>query len=220
MVFPQHQRISFIGHLGTPSAPKEIWTFRLNMMGVNTATKSPLDYLNAAKAAYIAHIKDNVMSSVQLTHIKFAHINPDGKYGAEPTVLDAPVGTTNMVGSALPWQTALAVTLDTPRRGPTGKGRIFLPVPNVGSISLSDGSFDALKASTIASAVKGLVQALNDVDPNEGAVAIVSSKGYASPVTSVRCGRILDTIRTRRNDLVEAYSAPVAITGNTVFDAD
>jgi hypothetical protein len=111
-----------------------------------------------------------------------------------------------------PLQVAFVVSLNTARRGPTGKGRCFLPCPGM-ALFPSDGLTDAATAQAAAVSFAQLVSDLNNVPGIDGVapkVTIASSKGYNSDVTSVRTGRVFDTMRSRRRSQEELYGADVA----------
>jgi hypothetical protein len=48
-------------------------------------------------------------------------------------------------------------------------------------------------------------------DVNDPKVIVASSKGYNTTVTGIRVGQAFDTIRTRREDLMETYGATLAV---------
>ncbi len=58
----------------------------------------------------------------------------------------------------------------------------------------------------MANAWKAMLEALTSlnvpVEPN-GAAAVVSSKGYRTTINKVAVGRVPDTMRSRRADLIE-----------------
>lgn len=207
MVFPAHHRLTFSGIRGTLLNPLEGFAFRLNL-GLPESALSPQILIDAAIAAYDANLKSIIHNSAILTEVKHAKIGVDGRYTDAPTV-SAPVVAGTGGGSGHPWQIAMAVTLLTARRGPTGKGRTFLPAPTF-DIGGGDGAVSAGLANAAATSYASFLSALNG-PAGFGNVSVVSSKGYATPVASVTCGRIYDTIRTRRRSLEERYGAPLAV---------
>lgn len=103
-------------------------------------------------------------------------------------------------GANLPLQAALVVSLVTNRPGPTGKGRFFIPM---GRKDLeADGRISTVEQNATAIRAALFVQRVGDA---VGDVVVASSKGYLSPVTAVRVGRVVDTMRSRRRDQVEDY---------------
>jgi hypothetical protein len=113
-------------------------------------------------------------------------------------------------GVKYPLQTAMVASLLTGRAGATGKGRIYLPAPSTALDSTF--RYPEQTATDVATGVKGMVQAMNvalNTAVIGAAVQVASSKGYLSKVTSVRAGRVPDTQRSRRGDLLEGYVAQV-----------
>jgi hypothetical protein len=142
-----------------------------------------------------------------LTEVKFASIGIDGKYTGDPFI--RAVNQPGNGGGAFryPPQVSLAVSLMTARRGPRGKGRFFLPCPVVQlgtDLRMSEADRDSIQG-----AVAGFISNLNNwpgIDAGEPKVTVASTFGTNSDVIAVRVGRALDTIRSRRSDLVEAYN--------------
>lgn len=144
-----------------------------------------------------------------LEEVKFARIGADGKYLEDPVivnVVDAPGGSGSL--SVVPPQTALAISLTTDRRGATGRGRFFLPMPH---LTLDPQTMLASEAQVLG--IRG--QAVNLINNLENApgidvlnlrVVVASSKGYNTPVSGVRVGRAIDTIRSRRRGLLESHT--------------
>jgi hypothetical protein len=70
-------------------------------------------------------------------------------------------------------------------------------------------------AEQVRGSAQTLLNALNnnpqlDVAYN-ARVVVASTKGFNTPVTSVRVGRVVDVIRSRRSSIPEAYTAPLAV---------
>lgn len=109
-------------------------------------------------------------------------------------------------GSAPNWplQCAVAVSLDTGLRGGRRRGRFYLP-PMSGPDTFFTGQYRLLDSvrDGLATAVKNML----DECKTGGAQAIVASSLVGNtPVKTVRVGNVIDTLRTRRNHLLEAYS--------------
>jgi len=126
--------------------------------------------------------------------------NPDGSF--QKGEWQGAIAGLSPQDSQHPLQTAVAITLLTARAGSTGKGRIFLPYSQ-GALE-PDGRLAQAKALAIGTELKDLVNLINASAylPN---VVVASSKGYTSEVTSVKCGRVVDTLRSRRRSQVEQY---------------
>lgn len=207
MVKPAHVRVSFIGTFGTNTSPYEQWTFSLNMLPETTTPESLLALATAAEGA-AQGVLDQCRVNARLREVKAASIDALGKYDMDPAIVPSTKQGIGSAGSLAP-QLALAVTLDTPRRGPTGRGRIFLPMPN--AVPDAAGLIPTTSADAAAGAVATLCSTLN-AQAGFGAVVVASTKGYATNVTSTRCGRVLDVIRSRRAQTTEQYTADVTVT--------
>jgi hypothetical protein len=152
-----------------------------------------------------------------LTHGKFNKIAPDGGYSDEGNTvrqdLAAPLQTTATPPTFAP-QLALAVSWLTDRtRGLANKGRIYIPMPAL----TPDGSGQVGPAlrQNIADNWAGLLNQFNNepgIDTSTLTASVVSGvrDGAKEQIRSVRVGSVLDTMRSRRNALVETYTtAPV-----------
>jgi hypothetical protein len=151
-----------------------------------------------------------------LEEVKVAQIGSDGLQVGDTIIIDlvdTPGGSpdTAFYPTILP-QSALVISLDTDRRGPTGKGRFYLPMPVVG-IDAATLLLPTTTAELARNWAKTLIDNINNVpgiDAFNLQVVVASSKGYNTRVTGVRCGRVVDTMRSRRAQLNESY-APAAV---------
>jgi hypothetical protein len=95
---------------------------------------------------------------------------------------------------------------------------MYLPIPVLGA--LSAGLMSASIRDGLAAAVRDVLNGVNaSLDPVlADRTAAVASSGSLTraipplvrPITSVKCGRVPDTMRSRRGDLLEGYvSIPV-----------
>jgi hypothetical protein len=147
-----------------------------------------------------------VSNRAEITLVKLNEIGTDGRYTRPFTVQDEPptqiIG--NTVHSPAP-QTALAVSLTTPiKRGRAHAGRYYLPIP--GTTVQADGRLLASQVLEFARQSAQFVNACNDaLDPYRCAVVSDVGVGTWQPVTGVRVGRVLDTIRSRRNKFLEEH---------------
>lgn len=221
MPFAPHLRLTVSGTFeGGNGSAYEIWSWRLNLSDPPSQAGNPGNYSQARVDDYAADVRAfhtsggaQICQETVLREVKLARILPTGLYAEEPlrSVLFARGGNGAMTH---PLQVAHAVSLGTDRRGPSGQGRFYIP----GSVAPVNPD-DALVSLAIATGVQlasfTLLNALNNVPgidvPNTPAVTIASSKGFNSDVTTVRVGRALDTIRSRRNQLAEKYLAPTPL---------
>ncbi len=205
---PAHRRLTFEGIFGTVAAPVEEWSFRLNL-GVGEGPDSGATLLTAAANAYSANLPGKLSAAAILRRIKFAKIGADGRYESAPIISEQNIAGLGSPGNGMPLSTAVACSLTTGRRGPTGRGRIYLPAPMVGTLS-PVGLMTPAIAQGIATSVAAFLSAING-PAGFGDVNIVSTKGYMTPVQGVRVGVVPDVIRSRREKLLEAYGATVAV---------
>jgi hypothetical protein len=124
------------------------------------------------------------------------------------TVFDLPLGTP-LVGldssGPLPPQLAVCVSLKTAVNTRRGRGRFYLPGLCKGGINSTNGRIGTGTMSTIVDAVANYQTALNALGVGLGVNSRADS--VVRPVTSARIGNVLDTIRRRRDHLVEVYEA-------------
>jgi hypothetical protein len=225
-----HIRCTFSGTIGQSAAPPEIWAFNVAVAhGAGSsktadAAKASLEAAAAALEARWATYAVGISSHATLTRVRCASIGDQGtvdKTGGGAFVQGDKVGTTAATGTGanFPFQIALAVSLATARAGAGGRGRYYLPVP-VGAVSIVDGLLTTSDQSAHLTRSKAFLDGINADMALQGfgRVSVASSgsvtKGLPaglSTVTNVRVGRVLDTIRSRRNALLERYvTSPLA----------
>lgn len=208
---PAHSRVVFEGVTGTVAAPVERWAFGINFPAdaIPTDGTALVDDAVASElaGAYDTHIASQMGSDVILTKVKCSHVGANGHVAlrADGSYVQgewegSKVG--DLPPLAMPLQTALVVSLTTNRAGPTGKGRFFLPWPGYG-ISVSTKRLESVDAAFLAGQAKSFLNALAGITTFPPQV--VSSKGYMTPVTGIRVGRVPDTMRSRREDAPEGY---------------
>lgn len=214
---PAHTRVVFEGLVGTVAAPVEHWAFGVNFPA-DALAAGPNDTVDNAVAADLKAQWDATLKAITpgdnfLTTVKVSRVGADGhvEKRADGSYSQG-VWTGSSVGGGgtitLPLQTALVVSLTTPRSGSTGKGRIFLPFPGM-VLQVADKRLSAADTNTVAVTAKAFLNNLSTVMTFPPQV--VSSKGYMSEVTGVKVGRSPDTMRSRRADSPEAYvSLPLA----------
>lgn len=118
----------------------------------------------------------------------------------ELQVISAPALAGTGAGAALPPQTAICVSLRTALPTRAGRGRFFLPAPIVAESS--SGRLASTAQGQVLAAVTGMLQSMqSDLYP----VVIMHRDDLTTTlVTSVDVGDVFDTIRRRRDKLVEA----------------
>lgn len=217
MAFTPHYRLTAIGRLG---GPDEHFSYGLSIGEASSQAALPplgqdLTVFNALEDATRAfHHSANAHIGVQavLTTVKLAAIGADGKYLRDPiqTTLDVQTAGGGGDDPFVPVQTALAVSLVSGKRGPSGKGRFYLPhfhgQQQPGTFQITQQYVNEVEAATL-----DWLRAVNAAVPAPLRVVIASTLGGNSAVTAIRCGRIIDTMRSRRRSLSEGYQTPVPL---------
>lgn len=216
--YEPHLRLTCSGVFqGLTGAAWEQWSFRLNLSDsgatMENFTEGALDDKAADLAKFFAAPGARVGQYVRMTEVKLARIGANGKYTAEPLIKAMDVRGSATGATGFP-QIALAVSLDTDRRGPSGRGRFYIPGPFI-SLDVTTGLIPQTTVDEILLACQTLLNDLNNaagLDFANSKVTIASGKGFNSDVKRVRVGRVADTIRSRRNQILENYTAPLPVT--------
>lgn len=189
----------------------ETFSFGMSLVPNFTGDPDPdpalyIDDIAADVAAYFNSV--GVDNSARLTLLKLNLIGPNGRYVSDEETIQHeydPVVTGNGSGNPAP-QVALAISLMTDRlRGRAHAGRFYLPVPTVALGE--DGRLTVPQATNYATATTTLLNDINATIPSGWDVGVASDIGTGrfETVRRVRVGRVLDTIRSRRRSLDEAY---------------
>jgi hypothetical protein len=225
-VYKDHYRLVFGGTL----YGSEIWSCSLNLTpGENSSVfadlaEEKIDYIKDHCRNLIN--QGSFATNTVLTYVKLNKIGPDGlfkdktKTTARYLVPGGP-GTTGTVAGIsqtnIPPQSTLAVSLHTARsRGVGSRGRFYLPAPVIASGVGSDGRVAALNVgsgSVLSAAVSTFLQGLNNdpgLDTADAFDVVVATPGGRSDpeganvrVNAFSIGRVVDTMRSRRNALRE-----------------
>lgn len=150
----------------------------------------------------------NTIGSAYLVGIKLNRIAPNGRYAdneANTFTYPFPIGANGGSAVIAPQLTTVATLRTAIARGPASKGRMYLP-PSASISSLAaDGRLTVPAALLIATSTKTLIDALNARYTGVGRVGVASDVGSGrfEHVTRVTVGRVVDTMRTRRNKQLE-----------------
>jgi hypothetical protein len=152
----------------------------------------------------------SIISSAKLTSVKLNRIGTNGLYQDPVTMEYFPSSPVSGGGTARPpAQLSLVATLrGDAERAHAGKGRMFIP-PTDPVISMgTDGRITTSQALAHANGVKALIQdvvAAYLAAGVTGSVGITSNIGAGAyqTVTKVSTGRVVDTMRSRRNKILE-----------------
>lgn len=162
------------------------------------------------------------ISQAKLQGFKLNRIGTDGRY-MDP-VTHEHVYTTPINGPTAsfyaPQLTAAVSLRTTVERGLASKGRIYLPPVGALNSLGSDGRLSITQATELATAVRRLLVELNAAMLSWGGgdapavVGVASDRGASGQfriVSKVACGRVVDTMRSRRNSLDEGYVEAAAL---------
>lgn len=217
MVYLPHQRFTLRGVYGTVGAVIEDWQTSFAVTGA-APFADPDGMCLAVWNAFATNVMPVTSSIAVLRDCKVATIGADGRYetnedgsyqGVGISVPATPSTGSGTGGGVYPLQVTPVATLDTSRPGPGGKGRLYLPVTSR-ALGASDRRLSVADAALIAASVRDFIDDVNDALETSlpdlpRRVIIASSKGFQTEVTQVRCGRVLDTQRSRRGKMLEEY---------------
>lgn len=220
MVFAAHWKVTMNGTLGNAAGgPVERFSMGVCMEtafapgSVSDADPFWSDVKNDC-VAFFGRAETSIHAAAKLTEVKIARIGADGKYTQDPRIYAVSQAGGATAGGLHPPQCSLVVSMTSGRRGPSGKGRFYLPLPAVtldpATMVIADAQRDA-----IAGSAQTFLNNLNDavaLDVVTGPVVVIAStKGFNTPVTGVRVGQAIDTVRSRRRSLKEAFDAPLPV---------
>ncbi len=189
--------------------------------GAGPVTQAGLAGLAAQARGAWDSLKPVIGSNAILTRVRAAHIGLNGKTlltteGAYQQADEVTQVAGAGVPSNTPYQVALTVGLQSDRAGVLGRGRFYLPAPSLmpnfvtGVLSTADQGSYATRAKEFVNAMNTAAQANvsgSFVAVASGGSLLQNQAPAVSRVTSVRVGRVLDTMRSRRNALPEQYQA-------------
>lgn len=212
MPWPKHNRLVVRGTIGTT---KEEWSYSLKFNSeIPTASDVlPQDWdQSAVTAALVAfHHTANFQAGFAVTGWRGYQIGSDGNLIGDNMVRVDDITGGGGTGSRLyPPQVCLVLSLWADNRGPAQHGRIYLPGPNA-AIDQNTATATTTAVQLVLADFKTMVEALKDAmyDPLIVGESLVNvspaGTGVLQKVTEYRCGVVLDTMRSRRNKLVENY---------------
>jgi len=217
MAVPLHARCVWRGSFANT---EEVWSFHAKFgTAFNNAPDVGygdirMDDIGDAFATFLngPHISVSVVAE----DIRVYLIGADGRMsGNGPVMHTFAPGAVKGSGQAYayPPQVALAISTVATDRGPAKKGRFYLPGP---SRNLADdGRLDLANTGDYLTRVTQLLKDTSDCFDAQGlrSVSAVnispgpagSSTGTQQNIDHLEVGRVYDTIRTRRNALLEEY---------------
>lgn len=201
-----HARVVLSGTIGPsqglPVPPVEAFAFGLSLVRPGPASQAEADSLWNICSTYFSNASSQIGIFAQLRQVKVSDTDANGKLvGSSFAHVGYTVGGTN--NAVYPPQVSLVVSLGTGLRGGTHRGRVYLPMP-AAAVGQDLEISSADRASAEAAFVT-FIQTINAQYAGQPGVVVASSKGFNTKVTTVRVGRALDTMRTRRKKLPENY---------------
>jgi hypothetical protein len=208
MAAPAHVIVRCNGSGGFAGGGFDIFSFGFSMRQT-PAEMTPAIQSQIADdvAAYFVNTKSWVSAMGVLEEVTFANVNAAGvQIGDTARYVRQVQGNAN--GPLHPPQITARVSLSDGLRGRSHRGGWYMPytawqISNTSGVCTGTQNAD-LRDSTVAfiRAVNAHFGAPGTVSPS---VVIAGAAGLV-PVTTVRVGNALDTIRTRRNAIKETYS--------------
>lgn len=178
-----------------------------------------LAFADQLRVAWTANFTQNQPSSSPqsffTSEVKFVEIGATVKTQTDGTAADGSGGNleqkfdtqwspytagSELAGTAtppsLPYEVACALTLQTDKRGPSGRGRIYLPPLDPG-VMAAGGLFETTSINTLGHMLGAFFE---DVESASGHVPVVVSRRriILTEVTSVSVGYVPDSQRRRR----------------------
>lgn len=201
ITYAAHTRLTASGSLGLLNGGVESWAINLSFDKVIATTQAQVDAAFGHMASYVSSPTSYIHSSCHLRQVKVSLLDTAGHLVGNPVTHlgDVPGGSNLQVN---PPQTALVISLGTGVRGRQNRGRVFMPQP-ANAPSVNDFEIPADQRDLIEQNFLVLATALQQDLGSR--LVIASTKGHNTPVTLVRVGRVLDTMRSRRRKLTESY---------------
>lgn len=195
---------SFTADVIGEASSNATWDMEWAWKGSSVFEQSDQILLADACLAFWNALRDKSPSDMRMTGVRISAIDGMGKVinGANRFSLKTPIAGTGGVATQLPPQNTVVLSLRTGRRGPGGRGRMFLPLT---TISTSSGVVGSTARTAVANAGAAFMDAIWDV----GVVPAVVNQAALrySSVTLVDVGSIVDTQRRRRNQAAEVRTS-------------
>jgi hypothetical protein len=203
----QHMLVTFRGKQFTSS---EDWSFGLRVTPSDAPSQTDADLIADLAKTWITTASSGYAALTTLAAVKVAHIGTNGLYVPGSIAYESfPTSATGSYGSAVvhPPQIALAMTLQSSEpRGPVHQTHVFLPGPHFPLETASSARITTGQAGNVLANFRTLVNGINS--NFAGNVSVMSKKfGLASTVFTLRCGRVFDTMRSRRASIGEDYQS-------------
>lgn len=199
---------------GGKLAGTESWACSIHMatQGVETEPDAPaLILMMPPIMDWFQRVDSRINTLASLDFAKLNRVDKVTGHYADPTdsvtFFPVPVGVPSGMGTTAPPQLTAALTWHSDIiRGHASKGRIYPPttlVINTASQIDSTGRLAAANALQIANSAQELLSELNNATTNLTCVVWSQVAQVARAIEKVSCGRVIDTQRRRRANLLE-----------------
>lgn len=182
----------------------EAWAYSCAVTGSGTLSDAATAATDAATAMFAAtDFDDTFHTGVTWVDVLINQI-PDGGVGPVIDSAVAPFADAGVsAAGSTPNQCAIVVSKQTGFAGSRNRGRMYLPPPAVDALTTA-GRIDAIALVGLSN---GLTAWKNSLIGDGFTPVLVSPSQNANVViTTLRIGNVVDTMRSRRNDLVESYT--------------
>lgn len=196
---------------GTHGTLTKTWTCRVGAVG-SLENFGPTEQIDMAEDVwtFLNSMKAYLYSGARWTHVKLAAIDATGHTVGTAATYNFTSPIVGTAGGALPPQIAVAISMRANIVGRTGRGRIYWPAVGSGVLN-SDINIDTTAATAMRTAFKTLIDNLQNVAGFSTylPIVVITSAGAATAVrpVEVRTGSRFDTIKSRREQAVEVYTA-------------
>lgn len=191
----------------------QTWSFGLNFVSVDSISPLTSDLNTFAQAVYADFLAQvwNVASTGYKANMGVndavvgvnTYYYPAGSSRAETAGASSGAAAAGTATANAPDQVALCVTLLTPNVGSHYRGRVYLPVKftsvdNANHLTVPSAGSVSVQMSNFLAAAQG-----HSIGTAAVSVGVLSrTLGVITPITSVRCDNVADTIRARRDKTV------------------
>ena len=195
---------------GANGTLSKAWTCRIGPVG-SSDDCGPDQQIDIAEdvRTFLDAIKTYTAPNFRWEQVKLCPIGVTGKAEAYSSTYTFTTPVTGTGSGQLPPQIAAAISLRAPIVGRMGRGRFYLPA--ISGASDTSGQITTTAASAWRAAAVTLIGNLENppgVPEYEPVVAIMSAgASLAVRPTQVRTGNRFDTIRSRRQQVPETYTA-------------
>lgn len=206
-------KVSFGGTIwsaGSAGTPVDEWSNTIFCIGPSTPTltQAIVDDLALLVHTWFQSVGAGMSNTVSLDFVKVNEIDiTTGHQITDPTMEHAyaPGTVRGSSGSGVPVTTAYRVSVDDGTRNKSARGGWFAPRPSLPV--LPNGRFDSTNVSDAMAAAANLLIGLRDYATLNLTPAVYSRKlKSAFPIHRVRVGDVPDNVRSRKDDMIEAYA--------------